>query len=47
MYWFNAFRIKVAVKWFDYAINYFINTAETKPYILLNRRYLLTNPGSW
>ena len=38
--------IKVAVKQFAHAINCFINTAETKPYIMLNHRYSVNNSGS-
>ena len=37
---------KVAVKQFAHAINCFINTAETKPYIMLNHRYSVNNSGS-
>ena len=37
---------KVAVKQFAHTINCFINTAETKPYIMLNHRYSLNNSGS-
>ena len=47
IYWFIAFRIKVVVKRFTHAINCFINTAETKPYILLNCRYSVNSRGSW
>ena len=35
-------KLKVAVKQLAHAINCFINTAETKLYTLLNRRYLVT-----
>ena len=38
--------IKVAVKQFAHAINCFINTADTKPYITLNHRYSVNNSGS-
>ena len=38
---------KVAVKHFAHAINCFINTAETKLYIMLNCRYSVNNSGSW
>ena len=39
--------VKVVVKRLAHAINCFINIAETKPFIILNSRYLLTNTGSW
>ena len=38
--------VKVAVKQFAHAINCFINTAETKPYIMLKNRYSVNNSGS-
>ena len=38
--------IKVVVKWVTHTMNSFINIAETKPFNILNSRYLLTNKGS-